>query len=91
MQVNARPTQQQVAETAGVTRATVSYVLAGRAEELKITDAVVRRVQDAARQLDYTPSHAAQSLASGKSVTLGLLLGVTDGLAAPWRAGTTCC
>lgn len=73
--MNTRVTQQQVAELAGVTRATVSYVLAGRARELKITDAVVRRVEEAARRLDYTPNHAARSLASGKSMTLGLLLG----------------
>ena len=70
-----RVTQQEVAEQAGVTRATVSYVLNGRAEELKITDQVVRRVKKAARDLGYTPSHAARALVSGKSMTLGLLVG----------------
>lgn len=82
--MHTRPTQQQVAELAGVTRATVSYVLAGRAQEMKITDAVVRRVREAARQLDYTPSHAARSLASGKSMTLGLLLGGSASVVMPF-------
>ncbi len=74
-----RVTQQQVAERAGVTRATVSYVLNGRAEELRITDRVVRRVEQAAQQLGYTPSHAARTLVSGKSMTLGLLAGGPGG------------
>jgi len=74
-----RVTQKQVAELAGITQATVSYVLNGRAEELSISDKVVKRVRKAARQLGYTPSHAARSLASGRSRTLGLLLGGPDG------------
>jgi LacI family transcriptional regulator len=68
-------TQQQVAQVAGVTRATVSYVLAGRDEELKISAPVARRVRMAARRLGYLPNHAARALASGRSHTLGLLLG----------------
>jgi len=77
-------TQQQVAELAGVTRATVSYVLGGRAEELRITDAVAERVRRAARQLGYSPHHAARVLVSGKTMTLGLLLGDAAGHVAPF-------
>lgn len=81
-----RTTQQEVAELAGVTRATVSYVLGGRSGELGITDAVVRRVRRAARELRYTPSHAARALASGKSMTLGLLLAEAGASATPFWA-----
>jgi DNA-binding LacI/PurR family transcriptional regulator len=68
-------TQQQVAEEAGVTRATVSYVLTGRAEELSITPEVVKRVERAAARLGYLPNLAARALVSGRSRTLGLMLG----------------
>jgi len=82
-----RATQEQIAEIAGVTRATVSYVLCGRAKELKITDAVAARVRRAARKLGYTPNHAARALVSGRSMTLGLLLGDAAGHVAPfWSA-----
>lgn len=67
-------TQQQVAEEAGVTRATVSYVLTGRAEELSITPEVVKRVERAAARLGYLPNLAARALVSGRSRTLGLML-----------------
>ncbi len=69
-----RVTQNDVAALAGVTRASVSYVLTGRAEELKITPAVVRRVRDAARKLNYIPHFAARSLAAGRSFTLGFMV-----------------
>jgi len=85
MRLNAvRVTQKQVAELARVTQATVSYVLNGRAQELSITPPVVARVRQAARQLGYYPSHAARSLVSGRSRTLGLLLGGPDGHVAPF-------
>jgi len=67
-------TQSDVAQLAGVTRATVSYVLNGRAEQLKITEAVIKRVEEAARKLDYHPNLSARSLAAGRSCQLGLLV-----------------
>lgn len=71
-------TQQQIAQASGVTRATVSYVLAGRAAELKISREVVDRVETAARELGYAPSHAGQALVTGRSRTIGLILGSGD-------------
>jgi DNA-binding LacI/PurR family transcriptional regulator len=67
-------TQNDVALLADVTRATVSYVLNGRAEELKITPAVVKRVTRAAAKLNYRPNLAARTLAAGRSRQVGLLL-----------------
>lgn len=71
---NRRATQDDVAKIAGVTRATVSYVLTGRAEELKITPAVVQRVRAAAEKLRYLPNLAARSLAAGKPHQIGLVM-----------------
>lgn len=69
-----RATQDDVAALAGVTRATVSYVLTGRAESLKITPEVIDRVQKSAKKLRYLPNLAARSLAAGQSRQIGLLI-----------------
>lgn len=61
-----RPTSADVARAAGVSRATVSYVLNDTPHQ-KIPDATRRRVFDAAAALGYTPSAAARALRSGRS------------------------
>jgi len=60
-----------VAKCAGVSRTTVSHVLSGKRP---VSKAVTERVQRAMRELGYVPSRAAQSLASGTTHTLGLLV-----------------
>lgn len=80
----ARVTSADVAREAGVSRATVSFVLNNTAHQ-KITDATRQRVLDAARKLGYAPSAAARALRYGRSdVVLGLLpdwpLGYATGL-----------
>lgn len=59
-----RPTSADVAKAAGVSRATVSYVLNGRTD-VRITDATREQVVNAARKLDYHPSPAARALRAG--------------------------
>lgn len=73
-----RATQDDVAAVAGVTRATVSYVLTGRAESLKITPEVIKRVKEAALELKYLPNLAARSLAIGKSFQIGIVFRSPD-------------
>lgn len=63
-------TIKQVAERAGVSTATVSYVLNGTGN---VTDATRQRVQSIMAELNYQPSHAARSM-RGRSYTLGLAL-----------------
>jgi DNA-binding LacI/PurR family transcriptional regulator len=65
---------QDVAELAGVSRTTVSFVL-NDVPGVKITDETRRRVLQAARELNYYPTAAARSLASGKTHRIGLILG----------------
>ena len=65
------PTVQDVARRAGVSAATVSYVLNGTryvSEELR------ERVLRAVRELDYEPNAAARTLRSNRSYTIGLIL-----------------
>ncbi|MET7474817.1 LacI family DNA-binding transcriptional regulator [Streptomyces sp. NPDC005648] len=68
-----RVTSADVAREAGVSRATVSYVL-NDAPHQKIPDATRQRVWEAAARLGYSPSAAARSLRTGRSdIVLGLL------------------
>ncbi|MCX7846772.1 MAG: LacI family transcriptional regulator [bacterium] len=84
-QVRRRVTQQDVAERAGVTRATVSYVLSGGAAAARITPEVAERVRAAAAELGYVPNIAARVLASGRTRTLGLVIGgVPQGINPFW-------
>lgn len=68
-------TIKQVAARAGVSTATVSYVLNGTGS---VTEATRRRVLAAIADLDYQPSHAARSM-RGRSHTLGLALPAQPG------------
>ncbi|MGN5631588.1 LacI family DNA-binding transcriptional regulator [Streptomyces sp. AC154] len=60
------PTSADVARLAGVSRATVSYVLNNNAA-VRISDPTRRRVRDAAAELGYVPHAAARSLRAGHS------------------------
>ncbi|CAL9277545.1 LacI family transcriptional regulator OS=Streptomyces rochei OX=1928 GN=G3I25_25205 PE=4 SV=1 [Streptomyces rochei] len=63
------PTSADVARLAGVSRATVSYVL-NNAGAVRISEPTRRRVHDAARELGYVPHAAARSLRAGHSRTV---------------------
>jgi LacI family transcriptional regulator len=63
-----------VARLAGVSRTTVSFVL-NNVPGVKITQETRQRVLEAARELNYYPTAAARSLASGKTRRIGLILG----------------
>ncbi len=63
-------TRAEVAKLAGVSEATVSYVLSGKR---KISEPVQRRVVSAMQKLNYRPNRMAQALAGGKSRVIALL------------------
>lgn len=70
-----RPTQVDVARLAGVSRATVSYVLNGVTEgRVPISDETRRRVLAAIEELDYEPDARAQALRSGNTKTIALIV-----------------
>lgn len=68
-------TQQTIAAEAGVSTTTVSFVLTGRAEQMKVNPATARRVREVAARLGFRPNYHARSLAMGQSHTLGLVAG----------------
>ncbi len=70
-----RPTQVDVARLAGVSRATVSYVLNRQTDtRVPISEETRQRVLAAVAELDYEPDARAQSLRSGSTKTIGLLI-----------------
>jgi LacI family transcriptional regulator len=73
MSAKRRVTSHEVAERAGVSRTTVSFVL-NEVEGAQISEETRRRVFQAARELGYVPDAAARSLASGQTRTLGLVI-----------------
>ena len=67
-----RPTIADVAQQAGVSKATVSRVLSGNAEYMR--DTTRERVEKAIALLEYRPSSVARSLTSKRTNTAGILI-----------------
>ncbi len=70
---NKRPSMQEVAEAAGVSRSTVSSVLNNR-PDCFASQATRQAVRRAIEKLGYRPNLNAKSLAKGRSMTLGVAL-----------------
>jgi LacI family transcriptional regulator len=71
--VKKRVTSQQVANRAGVSRTTVSFVL-NDVPGTNISDETRQRVLEAASDLGYVPNELARSLASGQTGNIGLVI-----------------
>ena len=78
-----RVTLMDVAQRAGVSRTTASFVMTGR-NDMRISADAQERVLKAARELNYRPSLLARSLRTNRSQTIGML---SDGVAADAFAG----
>ncbi len=66
-------TSRDVATSAGVSRTTASYILNGRADEMRIASATVAKVQAAVADLGYRPNRSARSLRTQRTATVGLI------------------
>jgi len=66
------PTIVDVANRAGVSKATASRVLAGSRD--RVSDGLAARVLDAAAELRYVPNRNARALARSESDTIGLIV-----------------
>ncbi len=74
-----RPTSHDVARAAGVSRATVSYVLNDVSRQ-RISPEVRQRVWNAVEELHYTPDHNARMLKTKESdIVLMVMVGATPG------------
>jgi LacI family transcriptional regulator len=64
--ISRRPTQADVASRAGVSKATVGFVLADR-YDIAIPESTRQRVKQAASEIGYRPNLAARALVSGRT------------------------
>ena len=63
-----------IAQLAGVSKSTVSFVLNGHAEKQRITAETVAKVQRIVREQNYVPSLYARALKSNQTFTMGLVI-----------------
>lgn len=63
-----------IAQQAGVSTALVSYVLNGKERESRIGPEIAKKIRQIAGELKYQPNYLAQSLRSGKTQTIGLII-----------------
>jgi DNA-binding LacI/PurR family transcriptional regulator len=66
-------TMGDIAKEAGVSRATASYVINGRATAVHISESTRLRVLDAAEALGYRRNELARAIVTGKNQVLGVL------------------
>lgn len=66
-----KTTVKDVAKEAGVSVATVSYIMNNRTDQ-KISEQTRKKVLQIANLLNYTPSHAAKTLATGRNNIIGV-------------------
>ena len=71
--VNKRVTSQDVADLAGVSRTTVSFVL-NNVKGMNISSETRQKVLEAAESLSYIPDASAQALASRRTKAIGLVM-----------------
>jgi len=63
-----------IAAKAGVSLTTVSIVLNGRAKDMKISEAMTRKILALGKKMNYRPNHFAKGLRTGKTNTIGLIV-----------------
>jgi len=68
------PSIKDIAKKAEVSITTVSFILNGKAEKMRISKDVIKRVQDIIQELGFKPNQVARSLRTGNTKTIGLIV-----------------
>ena len=68
-------TLSDIAEVLHLSPTVISMVLNGKARKYRVSEEVERKVMHCAREMGYRPNRLAQSLRTGKTRTIGLILG----------------
>lgn len=63
-----------IAKQVGVVPSTVSFVLNGKAKEMRISDELAEKIKAVVKETGYQPNHTAVSLRTGKTKILGLIV-----------------
>jgi LacI family transcriptional regulator len=67
-------TSKDIARELGISRTVVSFVLNGKSKEMRISDELTKKVLDYVEASNYQPNYMAQSLRTGKTFTIGLIV-----------------
>ncbi|PMH43771.1 DNA-binding transcriptional regulator FruR [Vibrio sp. 10N.286.49.B3] len=67
-------TLDDIAKLAGVSKTTASYVINGKAQKYRISEATQKKVMAVVEEYNYRPDHAASSLRAGHSRSFGLII-----------------
>lgn len=71
---NKKVSLKDIAQELGVSAALVSYVLNGKAKEVRVSDAMVKKILKTSQQMNYRPNLIAKSLKIGQTKTIGLIV-----------------
>lgn len=63
-----------IARHLNISKTTVSFILNNRAKEKRISEQLVKRVEEFIKEVDYKPNPIAQSLRTGKTNIIGLMV-----------------
>ena len=63
-----------IASKANVSITTVSFILNGKAEQMRISKAVIEKVNTIIKEFDFKPNQVARSLRTGNTQTIGLIV-----------------
>lgn len=74
MQAKKRVSIADIARQLNISVTTVSFILNGKAKEMRISDALIKKVEALVQQTNYQPNALAKSFRTGKTNTIGLLI-----------------
>ena len=67
-----------VANELQVSVTTLSFVLNGKGQEKRISKEVIHKIETYIKEIGYQPNHLGRSLSTGKSKTIGMIVGDID-------------
>ncbi|MAZ28244.1 MAG: LacI family transcriptional regulator [Cytophagaceae bacterium] len=74
MKKKKRVSLKDIAKALNVSATTISFVLNGKGKEKKISDEVIKKVEDYVKSINYKPNFVAQSLRTGKTKIIVLMM-----------------
>ncbi|MCJ8165779.1 LacI family transcriptional regulator [Pontibacter sp. E15-1] len=63
-----------IAKKLNISKSTVSFIVNGKARERRISEELTEKVLQVVKEMGYKPNHLAQSLATGKTNSIGLIV-----------------
>jgi LacI family transcriptional regulator len=63
-----------IAAALNISKTTISFIINGKAKEKRISDVLTEKVRRYIEENDYKPNQLAQSLSTGKTMTIGLMV-----------------